>query len=447
MVTVMIKMIIMTKPGLVQFILALALAGACSAASVHGAQLGKRYIDPTRGFSLKEPLDTVRKRGFSASRLVTWTKLDKKTNAIVWTLSLHQAISKDKDIGIERYSKILQSRLRREQKFDISSAKTITVSEKGAIDLRGVIKGPIQLWARQVWILAEPGRFIVLIMTGPIGMKQQLDETCSEVLKTFELTDPAEAILQSRNNLVRGKELLAGMNDAKLSAIVKPGHQLYLLKHKHRNVGFMYVRESWRSMDGVAGIAVETYLMLQMPKDKRRIVRRKLFSTSNGNFERWSERLATGSGKKRISSGESGIKQGPLIVCDIIQGKNTRTLKKNVPQSIYLPRATGWVLPRLVDLNKPASYSFAAYTSSENNFNMRTFTVLGPEKIETSRGQIDTIGATDRLAADAEPTKLWLSPSGMLEQMESPDGLVVTTATQQAVLALYPEARKIIPNE
>ena len=141
---------------------------------------------------------------------------------------------------------------------------------------------------------------------------------------------------------------------------------------------------------------------------------------------------------------EEGLKKADMIVCNIAQGANSHTRKKKVPRDIYLPRAIAWQIFRLIDLTKPAKYSFAAYASRENNFDMRTFAVIGPEKIETSHGEVQAVRATDQAAADAEAATVRVSPKGLLLRMKSPDGLVINASTRAAVLKCYPGAEAVI---
>ena len=99
---------------------------------------------------------------------------------------------------------------------------------------------------------------------------------------------------------------------------------------------------------------------------------------------------------------------------------------------------------RLVDLTRPAKYAFASYASLENNFDMRTFAVIGTEKIATVRGEVQAVRATDQAAANAEPATLWLGPDGKLLRMKSADGLVMNASARGAVLRRYPKAGAVV---
>ncbi|MBL7133079.1 MAG: hypothetical protein ISS78_03190 [Phycisphaerae bacterium] len=433
----------MRRPILPVVLVSLSVVSSPSHAA-QAVELGKRYIDPAHGFSLRPPLDTVRRRGFSTARLVSWSRQEAKTGAILWTLSVRQVTTKDKQADLKKYSRELETRLTREKKFRVESVRIVPLAGKGAIDVKGITAGPIRLWERQVWILPEPGRFLIFAMAGPTDASKRLDKICSQILATVTLTDPKAAREQLAQNLARGRELLASLNDNKLSKAVTKEPQWFLLTHKGKDVGFMHVAESWGRLERMEGVTVKTCVMLQMPKDKRRVLRRSLFSTARGNFERWREHLLVGGGPAAVGTTEEGLKKADMIVCGITRGGNSSTRKKKVPKSIYLPRAIGWQMFRLVDLTKPARYAFASYASLENNFDMRTFAVIGTEKIATVRGEVQAVRATDQAAANTEPATLWLSPDGKLLRMKSADGLVMNASARGAVLRRYPKAKAVV---
>ena len=422
------------------------LATASSAVAVaQTVELGKRYMDPAHGFSLRPPLDTVRRRGFSTARLVSWSRQEPKTGAIVWIFSVRQISVTEKDLDLKKFSRELETRLAQEKKFKVESVKIMRVAGKGAIDVRGVSQSVLlRLWERQVWVLAEPGRFLIFVIAGPPSMSENLDKTCSQILATVQLTDPKAAREELKENLARGRDLLASLEDGKLSKAVCKEPQWFLLTVNGKDVGFMHVAESWGRVEGKDGLTVKVCVMMQRPKDKRRVLARSMFSTAKGDFERWQERLSVGTGKTAVVTTEEGLKKSGLIRCSISGGGQTRTRRKDVPKEIYLPRAIGCQMFRLLDLTKQAKYAFAAYASLENNFDMRTFAVLGKEKIATTRGQMQAVRATDQAAANVEPATLWLSTDGKLLRMKSAEGLVITASVRDSVLRRYPKAETII---
>ena len=76
------------------------------------------------------------------------------------------------------------------------------------------------MWKRQVWILAEPDRFLIVMITGPVGSKTQLDQISQAVLETLELSDPKAALAAKEESLNRGREFLAALSKKKLAGAI-----------------------------------------------------------------------------------------------------------------------------------------------------------------------------------------------------------------------------------
>jgi hypothetical protein len=75
---------------------------------------------------------------------------------------------------------------------------------------------------------------------------------------------------------------------------------------------------------------------------------------------------------------------------------------------------------------------------------MRTFTVIGPEQIEAGGRKVNAIRVTDQLTAESQAADMWVDSSGKLLIMKTSDGLVMETASENAVERRFPNARKII---
>ncbi len=408
-------------------------------------ELGRRYIDEMNGFSLRPPLDTERKRDPSTSRLVTWLKRDSKTGAIAWTLSVLRWTSSEKNLDLKAYSKVLARSLRSRENFKVDSTSVSPVGGKGAIHLSGHSSGALRMWQRQAWIYREDGNFLVIEVKGPLGNEIELNKLCQEVLETVELKDPKAAKAQRVDNLARGRELLQSITKEKIKESLITDPQWFLLRMKDKNIGFMLYQEKAATVDGVAGFEVYSRLMLQFSDDQPKMFKsRKLFSSSDSSYDKWSERQQVGSGKKALSVGEDGLRQDHMIVCNIANGGQVNTRKKPVPKTgIYIPRAMIEILPRLIDLDKPASYGFASYTTQFNDYDMLTFSVIGTEKLTFGDKEITVYTSSMQPNPTLEASKFWLTKKGMVLRMESPDGLVLQQATRDEILKVFPDAGAI----
>ena len=406
--------------------------------------LAKRYSDPLNGFSLRPPEQTQRQRKPSPSLLVSWVKRDVGTGAIAWTLSVQRAVDRQKKIDLKPYGQALAEKLRREEKFKVESVDVVPVAGKGAIHLRGQFTVIVKLWQRQVWILAEPGRFLILTVTGQIPDKEKLNSLCDAVLATLQLIDPKKEFAERKARVERGEKLLASLNNKKVTAVLDAQSRWYLFRLKDDYVGFMKVSEKAARRNNSVGVEISKWIMFKFPEDDARLMKRTLFAAGGASVEIWSEHLQVGEGDRSVWRVEKGIRQDELIVCTVSECGRERVRKKGVPQKIYLARATGDLLPRLVDLKKPQSYAFARYTSESNAFEMRTFAVVGPEKITVGGRRVDAIRATDQSSPTADAASLWLDAEGRLLRMQTEQDLSVQRSTRAAVLRRFANAERLI---
>ena len=420
-----------------------ALALLAVAPALGQVALDRRYRDPLHGFSLRPPAGTERRREFSASRLVTWVRSDPKSGAIAWTLTVHRGARTKEDIKLEAFAKELPKQLLASDRFfvDKKSVRVLPVAKKGAIQLEGVMRGAVRLWQRQVWVLARPRRFLVFTIRGPEADKDKLRKIFDAVAKTIIISDPKAEREAREENLKRGRELLSELEDAKIKAVIHAAPQWFLLRLKDKDVGFMKQTESARKHKGSAGWEVVTWVMMRLPKDKLRLQKRVLFTTTDRSLERWREQLQVGEGAGAITLAEDGMKQADLIVCNVGQNRRIDTKRQKVPKKHYLPRAMTILMPRLIDASKASAYAFATYTTQANAFDMRTFTVIGPETITLGGRRVKAVRMTDQPAADAEAVTLWVNKKGLLLRMQTSEGVVMEQTSEGAILRRFPKAK------
>ena len=408
-----------------------------AAAAEPSTDLGTRYIDGINGYSLRGPAGAVRRREYSKSRLVSWTRRDKTTGAIDLTLLVLKRTEVKKQINMKAYAAALRMKLAREQKLYITKSSVTTVAGKSAIDLSGSggLSGP-GLWQRQVWILQKEGQFLILAISGPKGREKNLNTVYDKALATLELTDPGVAVKIRNANLKRGQDLLAGLTDAKLAAAFN-GQQWYLFSKGGKDVGYMHLRASVARKEDASGYEVVSVLRLKLPGDKIRRAKREQFATRKRDFCRWGETIVAGA-ERHV---ENGLVQGDMAMCQISSGGKQRTVKKRLNEptkKIFLPRAFGMILPRLVDLAKKQTFAFAAYTSHANDFDVRTMTVVGGEDLTLNARRVQAVRILDRTADDAEPATIWVDSRGIVLKMATPGGLVMQASTRDGVIRRFP---------
>jgi len=459
------------------------LAGVCVMAwasvrvvSAEPVALGDRYTDPLNGFSLRPPAGTKQNRSVEGSRLVSWSRIDAKAGAMVWTLSVRRARGTIGKMGLKKYADVLAAKLRKEESFDIESVRLTPVGGRPAMHFRGRTGGMMSIWQCQIWISTRPGvpggeagQFLILSIVGSTQIKDRLDAVCTTVVDTVRLTDPEMTKQIMRENLKRGYKLLAGVDGRKIGAVLHATDRWYLLQAAGKAVGFTRVQEGTALEKRAAGFRLTLWSVASPPKGDARMLKRVLFTTPDRRVERWKEQVQVGQGDQARSVAIDGIKQADLIVCTVDRGMHIDSSQQILPQRDailermkkkaaegvtlrpedvvipeYLPRVLGRMLGRLVDLSTPAAYAFAVYNAETGGLDMRTWTVVGPETITLGGRSVKAVRVLDRPAQDREPVTVWLDAKGGLLRSRTPEGAVMELSSRPAILARFPAADKLI---
>jgi hypothetical protein len=414
-------------------------------------ELGPRYIDPTHGFSLRPPAGADRSREFSTKRLVRWSVRDAKTGAIAWTLTVRKEPPPKAGVSLKAFAQELSAGLSAQSDVRVESSRCGRLVGKDALFLRTEHGQKTRRWQTEVWVLADETRFLVLSVGGPLGEKEHLEAAVREVAATLRLTDPKALAAARKENLARGLTLLKELKLEQLAAVAAEQPSWYLYRRGGQDVGFLYVAERIAPGQPAKGLEVRTVARLELKGGQVMHLRRLLFTTADRAKESWTETARVYRGGKSIHRmSEEGSRQGGMIVCKVASGGKTNTRRKEVPAVTaehYLPRAIALLLPRLVKLSVPQAYAFAGYTTAANDFDMRTFTVLGPEKITLGAQTHEAVRVTDQMAADAEAATLYVQGDGKLLRMRTGVGLTMELSTPSAVLRRFPDAESIVKGQ
>ena len=421
-------------------------AGVCAAAAE--VELAPRYIDAKNGFSLRPPAGADRNREFSPRRLVRWSVRDPKTKAIAWTLTVRRESARDPGVTLKGFADALARALARRKDVRVESVIPARVLDKDALYVRTEHGTRSRRWQYELWVLADAKRFLVLAFEGPMGMKDDIETSGREVIATLRLTDPVTLAAARKVNLGRGRAFLAGLTEKKFLAAAGIEPLWYLYRRGGRDIGYFHVAAAAASRGFTKGIEVRTFARIKLKGGQVMHLSRTMFFTRDRAREDWRETARVRRAREVIRKmSEEGRLRDGSISCKVSLGGKSQTRHKAVPPPTaahYLPRALAVLLPRLVDLAKPAAYAFAGYTTAANDFDMRTFTVAGREKITHGARTVEAIRAADQVAADAEAATLYLRPDGAVLRMQTAAGIVMELAGRSAVLRRFADAESAI---
>ena len=132
---------------------AAAAASRPTAKAASDTELGRRYVDALRGYSLCPPTDTDRRRDTMGSVTTTWTRLDANSNAILWSITVQTARPEANNIDLQAFSQALGKRIAAND-FEITANELGKVAGADSISISGLTQ--TKLYQRQTWILAHP---------------------------------------------------------------------------------------------------------------------------------------------------------------------------------------------------------------------------------------------------------------------------------------------------
>ncbi len=423
-------------------------AGVAGASAA--VELGPRYRDPINGFSLRPPAGATQEKQSASSQLINWYVRDEDTQAIAWTLGVHQVIETQKNIDLREYARQLATQLSKQQQFRIApkSIRVAPAAGKPAIHFAGIAGSGGLFYQRQLWILAEPQRFLVLAISGPASQENKLDAIFEAAADTLRVSDPTAELQRRRDYVRHGQLLLDRLTRKELDAAVSDsGQTWYLFRFKGQEVGWLAETDETARRNSHEGLLVRTLAMVQLPDEPPRWMKRSLFVAYSLNFERWTESLQVDQGEGATRVSESALRTGNVIVLNVRRdGKHSRR-KKELPAEAmdwYLPRAVGTLLPRLVNLRRPQAYGFATYNSPNHRVDMRTVRVVGPETITLLGRQLTAVRIDDQPNYDVDPIPTWVDGEGRVLRLQTQQGLLMERSTRSAVQRRFPDAIDLV---
>jgi len=418
--------------------------GASGAGLAGDFELGPRYVDPVNGFSLRPPARAERSREFSLSRLVRWSVRDKKTAAIAWTVTVGKEPGPKDGAAPEAHVKQIVDALGKRGDVKVDSFAPLELAGKKAFYLRTQRGRKTRRWQGEIWIHTDADRFLTLAVNGPLGEADALESALREIASTLRLTDPASLAAARKEGLQRGAALLKTIVTGKLAAAVDRQPRWYLYRRGGKDIGFLHAAEKL----GGPGLTVRTFARLTLQGGQVLHLRREMSCSADRGTERWAESVVVRKDGKTVRQmSETGSKRGLAIECKVTADGKTATRNKPVPavtNAHYLPRAMALLLGRLVDRAQPSAYAFATYTTAANDFDMRTFTVIGPQQVTLGARTVQAVRASDQVAADAEAAALHLDAAGRVLRMRTDTGIVMEQSTRSAVLRRFPDAETLV---
>lgn len=452
------------------FLAAMLLAGPALAESPfqRGDARERRYVNSLNGFSLRLPegASFVPPQTDNGQRayMAQWVKpSEDNARSMLWMLMIQQ-LAVEKPLPVddptkEQYRDILLPMVLAQPGCTVEDTSYITVSGRTGIVFSGTQaaktaygQSDTRRLFRQVWILRDPGDFLLVQIIGSPKAKTELEADWAYVLENIKLFDPTQAIEEQKANTQRAQKLLwqhlgTDGTSNRLAQALRFKPRWYLLQQDGTTIGWVRNRGRPTRRENVLGYEIVTEGVLRRKDAQPQLVAQRCFVDPDLATEFWTTKMQLGQGSQGPVAVEEGIRQKNIIVCSMTQSQQDAVRKRTIPNAakdIYLPKALGPVLPKLVDLRVTEAYTFAEYSSAGNDFRMRTFRVHGPETITIAGRTRQTVRCSDQPSMHEEANELWVDEQGQLLKLQAPDGLTWIVASEAEVLRFDPQAAQML---
>jgi hypothetical protein len=465
-----------TQLRIKHLIFALLLCGVLSpgiAAQQDVPESVKPYVDKLNGFSILPPEGGILNPRKSPQTIVGWLCYDPKTKKIKWSLRVLRITARDSKEGVEAFAQTFAGKLAGQKDTSVVDKKVLKISGHDAVVISGIKTDEVdgkstKIYFRRLWVrtafekvevdMGKPKKspevsekskvtlvtseFLLFELISPLVNRDIANSIWKKTVSSLKILDVEKTLTNLKENSERAKIFLQNLWENKSLDSISGEPSWYLVFVKDKPVGWVMMQGKAVQRNYIDGFELRLCSMRQEPNKKVLLSRQQLFVDPKLQAGFWSIYSQLGSGPDSVLSSEEGLLRGDKVVCSISNGNSVEARKKDIPREvreILLPKAIGLLFPRLVDINKQMGYTFAEYSSGKNTFNMRSFTVLGPEWIDIRGKRILAVKATDQPYLEAQPAELWLGKNGRVLRCKSANN-IIESSTQQQVLRYFPKA-------
>ena len=421
------------------------------------------YTDKLNGFSILPPETATRNPRKSPGTIAEWFCYNPKTKAVKWTLRVRRVTKVGSETDIESFAQMFAKELGSQENTTITDKKVLEISGQDAIAITGTTVGKVdgksqKIYFRRLWVrtafekvevdMGESkvtlvnSEFLLFELVAPLIDRDIADSVWEKVTGSLEILDVEKTLTQLKENSERAKVFLQNLWENKTLTSISSDPSWYLVFVDDKPVGWVMMQGKAVRRNYIDGFELRLCSMRQEPDKQVLLARRQLFVDPKLQAGFWRIYSQVGSGPDSVLSSEEGLLRGNKIICNIYNGNSLEAREKDVPREvrdILLPKAIGLLFPLLVDVNKQVGYTFAEYSSGKNKFNMRTFTVLGPEWIDIRGSRTLAVKITDQPYLEADPADLWLGKDGSILRCKAGNS-IIESSTRQQVLGYFPKA-------
>lgn len=423
------------------------------------------------GITLRPPAQSKEiQRGLGADELIRFTREDRK-----WILTLAR-ITLEKPVPLQTrrsvngemiagYLDAAVTALTQQVPGTVLRKEIAYLpgGEAGVFAVHYTLGTETQLLQRALVRLSDT-QYYVLTFTAPAPREQVSSDpgvvravaTFNAVLDSVRLIDQTQVRLDQEDRLIRARNALLNMTEARLRRALIPEQWLRLTRGG-KEIGYTYIVEEVGTdvprrgvkpqstgPEGVlVGVRSRTW-----PDAKTQVdAETWMWMSFDRKQENWSSNLVANRGKpdefftsevgvsirRTKPSGERLVDEWTLDVRYSGKRQALDSVERQLPP-FYLPQALAHLLPRVLPLREPKTYMFASYVSERREVMSRYFDVK-PEAEVAFQGKLTrAIVVEDRLGLRGSPTLHYFTSEGKYLGSENRESKIVVLPTDPATL-------------
>lgn len=432
-------------------------AAAAEAKEAAPTTLDPAYVDGSFGFSVRPFAGATalrQKRVLSVAdvEIVQFVRLDEKWSLTVRLTSTTRPL--DASLIIDGITSSLRS-----QHEDVKQLRgeAAQIASRDGVRYAASFSIEGNEWLRQQAVIrTKPTEYFALVLVTPLSARAKVEPLFDQIVDSFQLLRSELGEKRLKATLERGTQLLerAARGEIRLTNHVVPEtYMRFLLEGKE--IGYVQILEKSRPRGPREGVEIREWAWLFQPDGTRTHLRHSMYVTNDLSYESWENRVTTipptpaGVTPQVHLQVDSGLREEDKLIIAYTPQPNSPDLVDRVldVEPSYASAAWSNLLPRLLDLKTPQSYSFSSYNADRRGLVIRSFQVVGPTQITLNTRTVRAIKIEDSEGFIPPVNEVNVDDKGrLLRVVAGPLEMLSTTRDEieRAYAARVKEAQEIL---
>jgi len=432
-------------------------------------EISERFVDITHGYSITPPAGGKDITGHDQKGLGRWTKTSNKTEKVRWSLSIAITDFKNKVEDVKHYGESIKAYVADKggvvnsiRQVFLSGRKALMVNGHNTVASLSTVIGKqsiVLLDLQEIWILMPYGQFLIvsLATADDISDAERL-KTWQDVIGSIEWIDTKKALKHQEETLLTAHTFLYGDKGNNIpprftidnirAALPSTPKWFLVYNANNKAIGWICKHGDTARENRETTLRYRTWSMINDTDGEIRLTR---FSASIPDkpeltSETWTNTIQVGSGQGAQLIKEHILQEKDTIIrMATVDGKTLPPVQRDIPykiKRIYLPQIGSALLPGMI--KKEGEWTFAEYSSAQNNLVMKRMKIDRKEKIRLDDKAVETLRMIVRTGTASQAVVYWIDQAGQTVKTLNPGGITTRAADKKSVTVIFPKAESLI---